>query len=287
MQQLFIEADAVHEVWDTTLIRLLAYGNRVGPRGKMTVEFTGATLHVNFGNNCILANRGRDLNYRFMVAEMLWIMFGRSDVGVLTQYNRNMVRFSDDGIKLYGAYGPRIRDQYSRVVNALIKDKETRQAVITIFNPDMSTTTKDTPCTISMQFLLRKGLLNCIVTMRSSDIWLGFPYDFFTFSMVTQKIARQLNVGIGYLQMQLGSIHLYEEHWDVAQKTTGWSSFSMSTGPNWEGPDAALELVLDDPLKDPVVLPESITFKQVLQQPTRLKAFNILRNKYGSPPYEG
>jgi thymidylate synthase len=53
--------------------------------------------------------------------------------------------------------------------------------------------------------------------MRSSDAWLGLPYDFFTFSMLSLDLAADLGAMTGSLQMNLGSSHLYEEHYMQAE----------------------------------------------------------------------
>ena len=45
---------------------------------------------------------------------------------------------------------------------------------------------KDIPCTLSLQFFLREASdqlwLHTIATMRSNDAWLGVPYDTFNFN---------------------------------------------------------------------------------------------------------
>jgi thymidylate synthase len=51
--------------------------------------------------------------------------------------------------------------------------------------------------------------------MRSSDIWLGWPYDVFTFSMVGAAVAIALRkagcaVELGDLVLNAGSSHVYE-----------------------------------------------------------------------------
>jgi thymidylate synthase len=75
-----------------------------------------------------------------------------------------------------------------------------------------------------MQFLLRNRRLNNIVTMRSSDAWLGIPYDVFNFSQMTNVIAAVLThikrqvIEVGALTLNLGSSHLYSQHWEKARE---------------------------------------------------------------------
>jgi thymidylate synthase len=151
-----------------------------------------------------------------MIAEWLWIAYGLNDVATLKQYNSQMGRFSDDEKTLAGAYGPRLEPQWQYLVDTLVKDYWTRQAVATIWTPNPKGS-KDVPCTISLQFIARAGLLNCIVTMRSSDIWLGLPYDCSTFSLLQNCLAGVVGLNVGYLQFNLGSSHLYASDFEKAK----------------------------------------------------------------------
>lgn len=192
------------------LLRELYYrGTNVSPRQLKCREITGVSLRVDDAYANVLTSQARNLNHRFMVAEWLWIWFGHKDVETISQYNKEIAKFSDDGVSFSGAYGPHVVRQWPYVSNRLLADPDSRQAVIQIYQqPERET--KDVPCTLSLQFILREGKLNTIATMRSSDIWLGLPYDFFNFSMLANILAGQINVELGWLQFNLGSSHLYD-----------------------------------------------------------------------------
>ena len=61
-------------------------------------------------------------------------------------------------------------------------------------------------------------MLHCIDTMRSSDIWLGWPYDIFNMSMLSRYLlAYMRKIGatvpqLGNVYLTAGSQHLYEIH---------------------------------------------------------------------------
>ena len=78
----------------------------------------------------------------------------------------------------------------------------------------------DIPCTVSIQFLLRGGTIHTNVFMRSSDAWLGWPYDIFTFTMMTHYIRLILNysLSMGTLRLLAGSQHIYMRKFDDARK---------------------------------------------------------------------
>lgn len=206
-----IEGENVASVWGQ-LIQHLHYAPIVSPRSKPTKELLGVQLKINDLQNNVLVCDKRNLNYRFMVAEWLWIAKGRDDVAGVARYNSKIKEFSDDGVKFAGAYGPRLAPQWEWVKKKIEQDANTRQAIASIWTPNPASS-KDIPCTLNFQFLYRDERLNCIATMRSSDVWLGLPYDIFNFSMLTNTLANEMKLKPGWLQMNLGSSHWYQEHW--------------------------------------------------------------------------
>ncbi len=155
----------------------------------------------------------RKLSYKFAAAEPVWMLTGSDLVEDIAPFNPAMRKFAEENGRLFGAYGPKIIGQMSYVVDTLVNDPESRQAVINIWreNPVRS---RDIPCTLSMQFRIRDGLLNTTVNMRSSDIWLGLPYDWFTFTVVSAQVAHFFSqaahqLGPGVLTLNAGSSHLY------------------------------------------------------------------------------
>ena len=231
----------LHDQWSYHLNNLLKYGRPVGPRGKQTVEHLDVNVVATDSRLCLLDVRERKLNVRFAVAEWLWVIFGHSDVGTIARYNPKMMDYSDDGLFLTGAYGPHVHGQWHRVLTKLKDDPSTRQAVIEIPRPWRET--KDEPCTLSLQFLHREGLLHLIATMRSSDIWLGLPYDCFTFMQLQNVMAAQVGARRGWFSIHLGSSHLYETDREKAQHIIDTHEFrgneTISTAdvpgfpPNW------------------------------------------------------
>lgn len=158
-----------------------------------------------------------------MFAEAAWIMSGMNTVRHIAPYSNRIAEFSDDGVFFKGAYGPKITDQLPYVVECLSSDKDSRQALINIWreNPRQS---KDVPCTVSLQFLLREGKLFTIATMRSSDVWLGLPYDVFNFTMISVGVLLLLAkktgemYDLGNLTITAGSGHLYVTNKRLAEE---------------------------------------------------------------------
>lgn len=206
---------------------------RSSPRGMPIVETLGAVVSLEDPLRCAISLPLRKLNYHFMVAEWWWICSGDDRVESIAPYCDEIKKFSDDGKTFFGAYGPRWRDQVERVIALLKTDRDSRQAVVSTWRTNdlwarwmeafvggerWAAWTKDVPCTLTMQYLIRDGMLNTIVTMRSWDAWLGLPYDLFNFCMLASCVAAELSVYPGTVTVQAGSLHLYDRNREAAQK---------------------------------------------------------------------
>lgn len=208
--------------WYETLSEIMTEGHDVHPRGKHTKEILQKTIVVDMRRPVLMVPQ-RSLSYSFMAAEAYWILSADDRVETIAPYNKNISQFSDDGVKFFGAYGPKIFDQFEYVVDKLAQDQMTRQAGLTIWRENPPET-KDVPCTVSIFFSIRDGLLNAHVFMRSSDIWLGIPYDVFNFSMLAHgvcsclRVKHNIKVKPGALYLTAASSHLYAINFDQARK---------------------------------------------------------------------
>lgn len=195
------------DAWLQLLGKLVRTPISVSPRGLETRELLGCKTVVPM-NKCVMNVIGRKLGYKFMCAEAAWIMSGDNRVSTIAPFSKAISGFSDDNVRFFGAYGPRIVDQISHVVKTLRSDPDSRQAVLTIWRQNPPNT-KDTPCTISAQWMIRNNRLHCFMNMRSSDVWLGAPYDWFNFSMLSLGIATEIYSGSEGTAVSLGDLHFY------------------------------------------------------------------------------
>ena len=209
--------------WLDALNDILTNGDLVAPRGKLTKEIPQRTIVVNM-RKPVLRVPDRSLSYKFMVAEAFWILSGDDRVETIAPYNGRIADFSDDGERFFGAYGPKIVAQLPYIIEKLNADEDSRQAGLTIWR-ECPPNTKDVPCTVAIFFNIRNRLLNAHVFMRSSDVWLGVPYDVFNFSMLSHLVCGLLNehrpvadaVSPGRLFLTAASSHLYETNWEDAK----------------------------------------------------------------------
>lgn len=212
-----IEADNIHRGWRMLLAAVMHCGRNTTITGSVnaaeTKELIGTSLHIRDLRSCVMSDPKRDLNYRFMIAEWLWIAAGHNDVETISRYNRQIANWSDDGQRFVGAYGPRLVQQWSYVLETLRQDKFSRQAVVSIWTPNPGKS-KDIPCTINAQFFIRENALHSVWTMRSNDLWLGLPHDFFNFAQLTNGLAGELGIDTGGLTLNTGSSHVYSRNYE-------------------------------------------------------------------------
>jgi len=227
----------MNTAWFEAISEVLDAGLICRPRGKVVKEVLHQT-HVIDMNYPVLSLAKRKVSYRFMVREAIWILSGSNLLAPLVEVNKRMAEFSDDGVTLAGAYGPRFVEQLPHVVKALAGDSDTRQATLTLWRPSPAPS-KDIPCTVAMDFKIRRGLLSCHVFMRSSDLWLGLPYDVFSFTMMAAKVAHQLflqtgaEARLGDLYLTSASSHIYEEHFQKAEDLfSDEKAWVVPDGPN-------------------------------------------------------
>jgi hypothetical protein len=91
----------------------------------------------------------------------------------------------------------------------------------------LDATARDVPCACTIQFLIRSNRLDAIVNMRSNDAIWGWPYDIFIFTMFQELLACELQVELGSYFHFAGSLHLYEQHFDLARRILDDTSASL------------------------------------------------------------
>ena len=151
------------------------------------------------------------------LGELAWYMSGRNDVTSIAYYIKRYKQEAEVDGTVHGAYGPRmfgegLAAQFDTVIGLLRAKPASRKAVIQLFDAaDLQEDYKDVPCTCCLQFMIRGGRLNLLVTMRSNDAYYGLPHDVFCFTMLQELAARTLGCELGIYSHYAGSLHIYDE----------------------------------------------------------------------------
>ena len=196
--------------------------------GEVVNEVLNAVTVIENPTKNIMTNTTRKLSMRYAIGEMLWYLSANNDVKEISKYTSAWERMSDDGETVNSNYGWGIKkkygfDQYEYVKDLLMKDSQTRQAVIHIKEPrnTLENPTKDLNCTVCLQFFVREGKLYMTTYMRSNDLWMGFPYDVFQFTCLQVLLSMELGLELGTYTHIAGSLHLYKRDYEKSLKNIG------------------------------------------------------------------
>ena len=198
---------------------VLKHGKEVAPRGQKTREIEDAIIRIEDVTNVLPMNVGRGTVPGIGAVEACQLLSGTSFPDLVIAIGPQFKNYVEDNGIFHGAYGPRTNGQFDVIIDRLRQDPDTRQAVVTIWNPeyDLQPSKRDYPCTILHQFRIRDNKLNMSVYMRSNDVWLGAAYDFFQFTRVQLAIASVLGIEPGTYNHHVGSLHIYEQHYEAAE----------------------------------------------------------------------
>lgn len=225
--------DSLDEILIELYQSLLGEGSRnAGTRGS-TYEILGTAIRLGKPRARLSRseNRGRPFS---ALAEFVWYLSGSGNLDFIRPYIPGYEREAVDGV-IPGAYGPRIFsmrdgiDQLDNITRLLEWKSTSKRAVIQLFNAedvalDYSAVQNDgfvypeVPCTVSLQFHLRGGLLHLSANMRSNDAYKGLPHDVFCFTMIQEMMARRLGAELGEYLHYAGSMHIYDTDLDEVRE---------------------------------------------------------------------
>lgn len=204
------------------------YGDVTNPRELKCTEIICPQIVLSNPLNCLITIKERKLNYAYSIIEKFMYLSGVSYPSIILEYNSNMINFINEETRDFdGAYGLRINDekvnQFVWCYEKLVRDKDTRQAVITIHNASDCKDSKDITCTLSLQFLIRNNKLNLVCNMRSNDLLWGTCLDFPAFCFLQEVMCSWLkeyypNLELGHYIHQPASLHYYNNFEDKIKK---------------------------------------------------------------------
>lgn len=201
-------------------------------RGGRVKEFLDFKTIINNPYKRCVGGCERNINVFFLLAEAMWIALGRKDVKFLNIFNKKMKDFSDDGINFHAPYGFRLRhwgvrtedsfieeglnasrgyDQVVDAIRILSENPESRQVVMSIWNPnfDLGYKTKDIPCNDIIFLKIRNGKLVTTIQNRSNDLHWGLPTNIFQFSFLTELMSNCIGIKLGSQTHNSQSLHVY------------------------------------------------------------------------------
>jgi thymidylate synthase len=222
------EFASMDEALRASLDAVLRFGHVVSPRGMETREVLGWAFRLTQPRARKINLASRRWSETLAIGELCWHLSGSDDVSFISYYSPVWASFSEDGHRIRGScYGKRIfspgeepPSQWDLVKETLKECPESRRAMLTLYETgrDLRPSAPDLPCLATVQFLLRKGRLHCIATMRSNDVIWGLCYDAFFITMLQELLATELGVRLGWFQHTANSLHIYKPFYEMAHE---------------------------------------------------------------------
>jgi thymidylate synthase len=100
----------------------------------------------------------------------------------------------------------------------LSKNNNSRRAVLSAWNPLDLKKMALPPCHILYIFNRNSKGLSCHMTLRSSDLFLGLPFNIASTALLTQILAYILHIPANEISLSICDAHIYEEHTPQVKK---------------------------------------------------------------------
>lgn len=210
--------------------------------GVDTLSYFGAFYRVDLSKGFPLLTT-KQMIWKSLLHEVLWYLSGEEHIKTLREKTKIWDAWADEEGRLQTAYGRFWRrypvpsngaildgevyvdenhpfvnveengsltfDQIGWVINEIKTNPNSRRMVVLAWHPANAVVSKLPPCHYTFTFNVNDGKLNCHLTQRSGDIALGIPFNLAAYSMLTQIIAQQTNLDLGYFAHTIVDAHIY------------------------------------------------------------------------------
>ena len=230
-------------------LELLRYvlnnGDYTENRNGQTISKFGVLLKFNDINNFPLLTT-KKVFFRGVLEELLWFIKGSYDAKELQNKNihiwdgnssreyldnNGFTNYNEGELgPIYGwqwrTFGKKYRnngdifgiDQIKYVITELEKENNSRRAIISAWNPLQLNEMALPPCHILYNFYKNKNGLSCLMTMRSSDLFLGLPFNIASTAILTTIISKILEINVNEIAISITDAHIYSEHIDSVKE---------------------------------------------------------------------
>lgn len=200
---------------------------------------TGSTIRVHATgprsfmldlSNRLLPTMGyRKTHLKTVGAEVAWFLQGTRDATLITKHSPIWDKFvvpDTEPPVIKNAYGYRWRkhfdfDQLMTAIDRLRANPSDRRVYITAWDPtqDWDQSASNVPCPVGFTLSIIGGRLCSAYFLRSSDVFIGLPYDVMAHSIIMNAIATDLSIPLGFLHVTMAHPHIYQAHWGMVEQT--------------------------------------------------------------------
>ena len=227
------------EVYLNMLEHVLANGTKKMDRtGVGTTSVFGMDVRLNLqaGFPALTTKR---LFFKGVVGELLWFLRGETNIKYLKDNGINIWNeWADSELNLGPVYGSQWRswptasgsiDQITNVIEQIKTNPNSRRLIVNAWNVGQLDKMALPPCHLMFQFYVADNKLSIKVIQRSADLFLGVPFNFASYALLTHMIAAECNLAVGDLIWSGGDVHIYDNHIDAVNTQLARKPESLPT----------------------------------------------------------
>jgi len=220
---MFIRGEIFNEIYTDLIYRLFNDGVvSTSRKGKKLTELHNFGFVLERPKECMAVCR--DMSVDYLKKEFDFYMSGSYKLEDAVKCSPFWKNCTDDGHNINSNYGALIfhdtnsegNTQFEHAANCLVNNRQSKKAVMTLYNNEHSYLSNDNPCTMYLHArICEEHKLHLTAHMRSSDIYYGLPYDVPFFVFVQQALINHLSafypsLTIGTYTHFANSLHFYE-----------------------------------------------------------------------------
>ena len=170
----------------------------------------------------------KKLHLKSIIYELLWFLKGDTNVKYLQEHGvriwNEWVDENGDLGHIYGyqwrswpAYDGTFIDQISEAIDQIKNNPSSRRIIVSAWNVADIPSMKLPPCHAFFQFYVADGRLSLQLYQRSSDTFLGVPFNIASYALLLMMVAQVTGLEAGDFVHTLGDTHIYRNHFEQAR----------------------------------------------------------------------
>lgn len=183
----------------------------------------GQDLRIDMSSRLLPIVTGKKIFFDKAYHEYKWIIQGGTTIKYLNEHGINWWdKYAGSLGSLGKTYGYQINNyngNFNQLSYALMQIKmRTRRAHITLWNPCELEETALPCCYTGITFVVTGNKLNMSMSFRSSDVFLGLPYDIIFAALLLRDMSAYSELDMGEIKLNLENAHIYENHKEQCYK---------------------------------------------------------------------
>lgn len=182
----------------------------------------------------------KKMPFNILMHELLWFVSGSSNIKYLQDHKIHYWdEFADKDLNLGPVYGVQWRhwqdskggeiDQLQWAINQIKTNPHSKGIIVNAWNVADLEAMRLPPCHTMFQFDVTNGKLRLQLYQRSSDVFLGLPFNIAQYAMLLHMVAHLTGLEARELIVTIGSAHLYKNHLEQAKEQIQRVPFNFPT----------------------------------------------------------